>query len=156
MSNFDLDFENVLKNLKDNIKDEDDLDIAKVEVFKLYNIFLDALTEQEQTLNKKLLAIAESQLHVEEEIRNMSKSLKNIEKDIYMDDEAEEDESDVEIKCPYCNKTFITAMSELTDSEEIKCPECKNMIELDWGDDCDDDCGCCSHDCHHHDDEDNI
>lgn len=154
MSNFDLDFENVLKNLKENIKDEDDLDIAKVEVFRLYNMFLDSLTEQEQTLNKKLLAIAESQLHVEEEIRNISKSLKNIEKDIYMDDEVEDEDCDVEIKCPYCNKTFTAKMSELTETEEIKCPECKNMIELDWGDGCeDDDCGCCSHGCHHHNED---
>lgn len=162
MSNFDSDFEQVLKNLKENIKDEEALDVAKVEVFRLYNIFLDTLTEQEQTLNKKLLAIAESQLHVEEEIKKMNKSIKNIEKDIYMDEDLDEDSEedyDVEIKCPYCNKTFTAQMSELT-GEEIVCPACKNTIELDWGEDecgcSDDECGCCSHDCHHEDDEEDM
>lgn len=159
MANFDLEFEKILKNLNENIKDPEALEIAKVEVFKLYNLFFDELTELEQTVNKKILAIAESQLHVEEEIKKMNKSIKNIEKDIYMDDEQddedEEEDFDVEIKCPYCNATFTAEMSELT-GPEIVCPECKNTIELDWGDEdssCGDGCDCCSGGCHHHDED---
>ena len=86
----------------------------------------------------------------------MDKSLKNIEKDIYLDDDTENEDYDVEIKCPYCNATFNAEMNDLT-AAEIVCPECNNTIELDWGDECDDsDCagGCCSHDCHHDEDED--
>ena len=83
MSNFNSDFKNVLKNLENNVKDKEALEIAKVEIFNLYNLFFDEITEIEQTMNKKILAIAESQLHVEEEIKNMNKSIKNIEKDIY-------------------------------------------------------------------------
>ena len=96
MSNFNSDFKNVLKNLENNIKDKEALEIAKVEIFNLYNLFFDEITEIEQTMNKKILAIAESQLHVEEEIKNMNKSIKNIEKDIYMEDNDKKDISPLE------------------------------------------------------------
>lgn len=157
MSNFNSEFKKILKNLEDNIEHEEALEKAKVEIFNLYNIFLDEITELEQTMNKKLLAIAESQLHVEEEIKAMNKSIKNIEKDIYMDDEEDDEDCNVEIKCPYCNETFTAQMNDLT-AAEIVCPECNNTIELDWGED-EDGCGeggcdCCSHGCHHDEDED--
>lgn len=158
MSNFNSDFKNVLKNLENNIKDKEALEIAKVEIFNLYNLFFDEITEIEQTMNKKILAIAESQLHVEEEIKNMNKSIKNIEKDIYMEDDMEDEDCDVEIKCPYCNASFNAQMNDLTASEII-CPECNNSIKLDWGEDddcgCDDnECDCCPHDCHYDEDDD--
>ena len=41
MSNFNSDFKNVLKNLENNIKDKEALEIAKVEIFNLYNLFFD-------------------------------------------------------------------------------------------------------------------
>ena len=158
MSNFNSDFKNVLKNLENNIKDKEALEIAKVEIFNLYNLFFDEITEIEQTMNKKILAIAESQLHVEEEIKNMNKSIKNIEKDIYMEDDMEDEDCDVKIKCPYCNASFNAQMNDLTASEII-CPECNNSIKLDWGedDDCgcgDNGCDCCPHDCHYDEDDD--
>lgn len=162
MANFNAEFKKILNNLENNISDKEALEAAKVEIFNLYNLFFDEITNIEQTLNTKIVAIAESQLHVEEKIKEMNKSIKNIEKDIYMDDEMDDDEDyDVEIRCPYCDKTFTAEMSELT-GEEIICPECNNTIELDWGDECncgceDDECDCCSngdHECHCHDEED--
>ena len=158
MSNFNSDFKNVLKNLENNVKDKEALEIAKVEIFNLYNLFFDEITEIEQTMNKKILAIAESQLHVEEEIKNMNKSIKNIEKDIYMEDDMEDEDCDVEIKCPYCNASFNAQMNDLTASEII-CPECNNSIKLDWGEDDEYGCGdngcyCCPHDCHYDEDDD--
>lgn len=163
MANFNAEFKKILKNLDDNISDKEALETAKVEVFNLYNLFFDEITNLEQTINNKIVTLAESQLHVEEEIKEMNKSIKNIEKDIYMDDDMDENEDyDVEIRCPYCDKTFTAAIDELT-GEEIVCPECNNTIELDWGDECgcdceDDDCNCCSdeHDCHCHDEDDDM
>ena len=74
-----------------------------------------------------------------------------------MDDEEDDEDCDVEIKCPYCNETFTAQMNDLT-AAEIVCPECNNTIELDWGEDEDGcgegDCDCCSHGCHHDEDED--
>ena len=54
MSNFNSDFKNVLKNLENNVKDKEALEIAKVEIFNLYNLFFDEITEIEQTMNKKI------------------------------------------------------------------------------------------------------
>lgn len=159
MSNFNAEFKNILKNLEENIKDETDLEVAKIEIFNLYNLFFDEITNLEQSVNDKITVIAQSQLNIEEKIKDLGKSVKNIEKDIYMEDEMDEEECDVEIKCPYCNKTFVAEMSDIT-AEEIICPECNNTIELDWGDedDCcsEEDCGCCSHDCHHEDEDDDM
>ena len=79
MSNFNSDFKNVLKNLENNVKDKEALEIAKVEIFNLYNLFFDEITEIEQTMNKKILAIAESQLDVEYN-RNIGGTLKTLKK----------------------------------------------------------------------------
>ncbi len=161
MANFNAEFKKILKNLEDNISDKDALEMAKVEMFNLYNLFFDEITNLEQTINNRIVTIAESQLHVEEKLKEMDKSLKNIEKDIYMDDEMDNEDYDVEIRCPYCNETFMAEINDLT-SEEIVCPECNNTIELDWGNDCDcedDNCDCCSHmedDCNYKDEDDDM
>ena len=42
------------------------------------------------------------------------KIVKNIEKDIYMDDDTENEDCDIEIKCPYCNETFSAEMNDIT------------------------------------------
>ena len=54
-----------------------------------------------------------------------------------------------EVICPYCNHQFITDI-DLEANSEIKCPECKNIIEFDWNEDedqensCKKNCnGCC-------------
>ena len=158
MSNFNAEFKKVLKSLETNIQAEEALEAAKVEIFNLYNLFFDEITNLEQTMTERIAVIAQSQLNVEDEIKKISKSIKNIEKDIYMDDDISDDDSEVEVKCPYCNKTFTADMNELT-SSEITCPECHNTIELDWGEDdeCGEDgCDCCGHDCHHEDEDDDM
>ena len=160
MSSFNSEFKKILKNLENNIEDKEALEVAKVEMFNLYNLFFDEFTNLEQTLNNKILAIAESQLHVEEKIKEINKSVKNIEKDIYMDEEFEDGEYDIEITCPYCNKEFSVEIDEVADKDEIHCPECNNSIELDWGEGCGcgDDCDCCSDEgcSHKHDEEDDM
>ena len=159
MSNFNVEFKKILKNLEENVSDKESLEIAKVEMFNLYNLFFDEITNLEQSLNDKMVAIAETQLSMQEKLNNIDKAVKNIEKDIYDDTDFEEDEDyDVEVKCPYCNATFTAQMDELT-APEIVCPECSNTIELDWGED--DECGCggchgCGHDHHHHDEDDDM
>ena len=158
MSNFNTEFKNILKRIDDSIEDKETLEKVNVEIFNLYNLFFDEITSLEQTLNDKMVAIAETQLGMQEKLNNIDKALKNIEKDIYDEEEYDNEEDyDVEVKCPYCNATFKTQMSEL-EAPEIICPECSNTIELDWGEDDGCDCGgChgCGHD-HHHDDEDDM
>ena len=45
----------------------------------------------------------------------------------------------------YCNYEFIADVDE--NKTEIECPECKNMIELDWSGDTEDDMDSCSGNC---------
>ena len=55
---------------------------------------------------------------------------------------------DFEIVCPYCNYEFVIDVDE--NKTEIECPECNNLIELDWSGDVDDEpsAGGCLGDCH--------
>lgn len=158
MANFNSEFKKILKELEEGISDKNALEIAKVEMLKLYNLFFDEITNLEQTMNDRMVEIAQTQLEIEEKLKSMNKSIKNIEKDIYMEDDMDNEDYDIEIKCPYCNETFMVEMDELT-SSEITCPECNNTIELDWGTSCEcenDDCDSCSFDRHNsnHEDED--
>ena len=148
MSNFNAEFKKILKNLDDKITEKELLEQVNVEVFNLYNLFFDEITNLEQTLNDKMVAIAETQLSMQDRLKSIEQSVKNIEKDIYEDGDFEsEDDSEVEVKCPYCNETFRVQAREL-EAPEIICPECNNTIELDWGEDDDCDCGGC-HGCGH-------
>jgi len=151
MSNFNSEFKKILKNLEANINDKEALEAAKVEIFNLYNIFFEEVTRLEELANSRVAEIAETNSKLEEQISKIDKRLKDIEKDIYLDEEDEED-YDFSITCPYCNKEFVVDMEELKD--EVICPECENTIELDWEHDCsDDDCSCCDHHCHEDEDD---
>ena len=117
MANFNSEFKIILKNLEQNIQDKDALEAAKVEMFNLYNLFFDEVTNLEQSMMDRITAIAQSQLNIEDEIKTLSKSVKNIEKDIYMDEDIDDEDTEVEIRCPYCNNTFTAEMNDLTASE---------------------------------------
>ena len=70
----------------------------------------------------------------------------NIEKDIYA-----EEGFDFEIVCPYCESEFIIDVDE--NKTEVECPECNNIIELDWTGNVDDEpehdgCNGSCHGCH--------
>lgn len=87
----------------------------------------------------KLLRITKAQEKIENKISKMESMFQNIQKDIYGEDECEFD-----VVCPYCNKEFTVDCNE--NNNEIQCPECKNIIELDWNleDECSGNCSHCS------------
>ena len=116
MANFNSEFKKILKELEEGISDKNALEIAKVEMLKLYNLFFDEITNLEQTMNDRMVEIAQTQVEIEENLKSMNKSIKNIEKDIYMEDDMDNEDFDIEIKCPYCNETFMVEMDELTSS----------------------------------------
>lgn len=91
-----------------------------------------------EKVEEKMERLTNRQSEVEGKVQNFEKMLDNIEKDIYMDDS----EFDLEIVCPYCNFTFMLDPNETRD--EVECPECKNLIEIDWDGECIDD-GCNGH-----------
>ena len=85
-------------------------------------------------------------------IAKLEEKIDRMAKELYLNDVY-----DIEIVCPYCNYQFETEFDE--NQKEVKCPECNNVIELDWScdDDCEDHCGdgCDScGGCGHHNDTD--
>ena len=85
----------------------------------------------------------EKHQYLEERLNVLQNKLNKLEKDIYED----ENEFEFEVVCPYCNHQFVTDV-DLELNSEIKCPECKNIIELDWNEDEEEQCMGNCHGCH--------
>lgn len=90
-----------------------------------------------EDIQKKLKSLEENQKTINEQISKMEQILNHIKEDIYS-----EEEFDFEIVCPYCEHEFVVDLDE--EKTEIECPECKNMIDLDWSGDLDEE-GCSGH-----------
>ena len=142
MANLNGKFKKILEDLEKNINNKEDLEYIKVQIFNLYNIFFDEMSQREENAAERMTALAGAQAIMQEKIEKLEKDLKSIEKELFIDED-----SDFAITCPYCNNEFVVECEDLKD--EIECPECNNIIELDWGDEEDGHSGCCDHDCSH-------
>ena len=152
MSNLNSEFKNILETLENNIKNKEDLELVKVQIFNLYNLFFDEITNLENLANSRISELTQRQVSMEETLQSIEKEVKNISVDIY-GEECEEGEYDFTIVCPYCDEEFTLEVDELKD--EVKCPSCNETIELDWGHECDEgSCSSCGHHCHHDEDDD--
>ena len=148
-------FKNVIKILEENIKDQEELELVKVQIFNLYNSFFEEISKLEDLANSRIAEISQMQASMDEKLKGIEKEVKNISVDIYGEEENEAGEYDFTITCPYCNNEFTVEVDEL--GNEITCPECNNLIELDWGHECDDgDCGSCGHHHCHYDEDDEM
>ncbi|MBQ9297451.1 MAG: hypothetical protein IJ223_00180 [Clostridia bacterium] len=147
MSDLKKKYNEILKNLEDNIENPKDLEYATKQFKKLASVFLDEMEEREKYTENHLKELAKKQEIADAKLLEIEKTLNGIEKDIYdMDD----DGYDLEIVCPYCNYEFV--LDEDTESSEIECPECGNTIEIDWdgetfAEGCSGHCSGCGFDC---------
>ena len=100
------------------------------------------LEQQIETLLGEVKELKENQKIMTNKIEKMQQVIDHIESDIYSDEGF-----DFEIVCPYCEHEFVIDTNE--DKNEVECPECKNVIELDWTGDLydDEDDGCSGHCC---------
>lgn len=98
------------------------------------------LEQQIETLLGEVKELKENQKVMTNKIEKMQQVIDHIESDIYSDEGF-----DFEIVCPYCEHEFVIDANE--DKNEVECPECKNVIELDWTGDLydDEDDGCSGH-----------
>lgn len=153
MSNLNSEFKNILETLENNIKNKEDLELVKVQIFNLYNLFFDEVSNLENLANSRISELAGKQAEMEETLKSIEKEVKNISIDIYGEEEDEDGEYTFTIACPYCDEEFSLDVDELED--EVTCPNCNEVIELDWGHECDEgDCSSCGHHCHHDEDDD--
>lgn len=98
------------------------------------------LNQQIEKILQEIQEIKENQKEMTEKIDKMQQVINHIENDIYLNEGF-----DFEIVCPYCEYEFVIDADE--DKKEIECPECKNVIELDWSGDLDEGDECSGH-CH--------
>lgn len=150
MADLSSKYKKIINNLEKNIKDKQELEYIKEQVYAITSLFLDELDKIIEISENKMQDLLANQTELQEKINKVESSVNEIEKDIYMEDE---EEFEFQITCPYCNHDFVTELTNST--QEIECPECKNMIELDWNDE-DSPCenGNCSECQGNHDDED--
>ena len=135
-------YKSFLDDIEKNIKNKEDLKYIK----ERFAIFMDVMLNQIDNIveykSENLTRLENSQKELEDKVKKMQNILDNIEKDIYS-----EDGFDFEIVCPYCNYEFVIDVDE--NKTEIQCPECQNIIELDWSGNPDDDAeNGCNGDCH--------
>lgn len=111
-------FKEVISAIEKNLKNKDDLDFVKKQITELTMSYLNELEKIEQNYDFKISRCSER-------IDDLEKAMEK------MNEENSDEEIDVEpITCPYCNSKFLI---EFDDSQkQIKCPDCKNIIELDW------------------------
>ncbi len=116
-------FKEVIKNLEGNLESKKDLIYAKSQITELTMEYLNEL-EKLESVYKQKIAIFENRLD------GLEIAMQKIDNEIFQD--SDEEETDLEpIKCPYCNTHFFIEFDNT--KKEIKCPDCKNIIELDWG-----------------------
>ena len=131
-----------LKDVDENIKDEEDLKYIKIRTSKLLDVVIDEINKILDFKEEKMNAIIKKQEQEDSKIIELQEKINNVYQDIY------EDEESFLINCPYCGTEFDAWVDE--DLKEIKCPECSNIIELDWsGNPNDDDDGDCNGNCSH-------
>ena len=123
-------YKSFLDDIEKNIKNKEDLEYVK----KRFATFLDVVIDQMDFImdykKDEIAKLESTQDQLTSQMNQMQQIINNIEKDIYS-----EDGFDFEIICPYCNYEFIIDVNE--DKTEIQCPECENIIELDWSGDID-------------------
>ena len=146
MANINIKFKKILKEMESNIKNKEDLEYVKAQIFEIYNILFEEVNKIEELANTKISSMLEVQVGLEERISKIEKELQEVQGDMYDED------AEFSIVCPYCNNDFVIEGAE--GKEEVECPECSNTIELDWGAE-DEECGCggCGG-CHHNEEDD--
>ena len=129
-----------LKDIEANIKNKEDLDYVKLRFSEFLDIVLDQFDYIIDYRKDEIEKMEKKQKQMDMKMSKMEQIVNHIEKDIY-----DTEDFDLEIVCPYCDHEFVAGVGD--DGGEIECPECHNIIELDWTGDIEDE-EACSEDCH--------
>ncbi len=130
-------FKSYMEDIEKNIHNKQDADYIKKRTIEL----MDAISNEiEGILNlkeEKISQIEKNQIMLEEKLNTIQEEINDIEQEL-LDEESETDDEiveensdyDFEITCPYCDYEFLIDLN--TENSEVTCPECNNVIELDW------------------------
>lgn len=123
MADFSKRFNEIIKDIESNIKDEKEREYINKKIAEISLLNMEIVEEMINTFKSKIESIEKTQKSIESKVDRIGASVTGIESDIY------DDGFEFEIICPYCNTEFI---ADVESKSEIKCPECNNTIELDW------------------------
>ena len=143
MAKLSEEYSKIIKNIEENISDENEKKYVLSKVSELASLYMDIIDRVTSVNSDRMDELEKYQDQLEQKLDKVKETVDLIKKDIY-----EDEDYDFEIVCPYCNHEFVANIEDEL-KEEIECPECHNVIELDW--DGEDDCcsgGCAS--CGHH------
>ena len=108
----------ILSKLEENIEDKRDFNLAKSALSDLAICYIDEITKLNETYNFK--------------ISNFESRLSELEKKLLLEEESSNEITLTEgISCPYCGFEFQVEYDD--QKQETTCPNCNNLIELDWG-----------------------
>ncbi len=151
MSKLQENFKTIIKKIEERITDPEELKFIKEQIADLSMLYIDELNKIMDLSERQVNQVFENQKLLEKKLERVERGMSTIEKELFV-----EDEYDFEIVCPYCNHEFVTEID--SNKKEVECPECHNIIELDWnGEEHDHECfdhhcgGC--HGCSQEDDE---
>lgn len=150
MSKLQDNFNAIIKKIEERITDTEELDFIKQQIADISMLYIDELNKILDLSERRVNQVYENQKILEKKLAEVEKGMATIEKELFV-----EDEYDFEIVCPYCNYEFVTDID--SNKKEVECPECHNLIELDWNEeehehDCGGHCGGCLG-CEHEEDE---
>ncbi|MBR1802558.1 MAG: hypothetical protein IJ777_01070 [Clostridia bacterium] len=141
MSDLNNRYQAILKELEQNIQNEEELQFVKDKFNDLSMMFMDVIDRLTALTDMRIKSIEKTQQEMEHRMEKVQRAVDDIQSDIYEDEENYE----FEITCPYCNHQFTTDI-DAEFNTEVECPECHNTIELDWNDEEEIGCGSnCSH-----------
>ena len=142
MSDLTKRFQEIMKDIENNISDEKQLEYINKKIAEISMLHMDIIDEMANIIKNKIENIEKVQSSIENKVTKIETSIAGIESDIY------EDSFDFEIVCPYCNNEFT---ADIESKSDIRCPECNNVIELDWNGDettgCSGSCSSCGSNC---------
>ena len=89
MADLSSKYKKIINNLEKNIKDKQELEYIKEQVYAITSLFLDELDKIIEISENKMQDLLANQTELQEKINKVESSVNEIEKDIYMEDEEE-------------------------------------------------------------------
>jgi len=130
-------YKRIVSEIEEKLSNPEELEFVKEKISELSMLFMDMIDSLAEKADEKIKQIEEKQKQIESKMSEVENAVNEIESDIYTE---EEGSFDFEIVCPYCSHEFV---AEINGKNEIACPECNNIIELDWNEEEDE--GCSGH-----------
>ena len=116
----------ILSDIESHISNKEEKKYVEKKIMELSSIYLELLDRLTRMNNVKMSEIEENQEKLVEKVAKIQDTINLVKNDIY-----DYDGYDFEIVCPYCNFEFVTEVED-EQKKEVECPECHNIIELDW------------------------